>query len=43
MSCLIDWMGVALCWILAAGVVAGCVCFVVLASIEKEKERAHEA
>lgn len=40
MAGLIDALGVALCYVLSAGVIAGCIAFVVLADKLKKEEDA---
>ena len=39
MAGLMDALGVALCYVLAAGVIAGCIAFVVMASKMQREER----
>ena len=42
MAELMDALGVALCYVLSAGVIAGCIAFVVLAERLQRKENSKE-
>ena len=45
MAELMDALGVALCYVLSAGVIAGCIAFVVMADrlVRKESEKSEDA